>query len=385
MIALRRDLRPLAGVVALVLLLIAYGVVRPRAPLPPPPVALAKLPARPGDPASMAVLDLAPIDARARNAAVAFQPAMIEAAPPFAFAGTPADRARAVDCLAVAMLKEAGADAEGQRAVAQVVLNRVRHPAYPKSICAVVFQGAERATGCQFTFTCDGALARREAPALLDAARVRAEAALGGARFEAVGTATHYHTDWVHPVWSAQLVKLAAVDTHLFFRWPGYWGSARALSERHAGGEPRVAALAFLSAHTPLPTADAAPRPDLPPVGATGAAALVSGGAIVARGDERRFLIHLGRAQSPPAMRAMATTLCGADGPCEVIGWFRSADVPPSFPIAASARAKAGFTFERRADGRAATRYDCRLYARPDRRECLAGTVPAAGIEPAAP
>ncbi|MCZ3110870.1 cell wall hydrolase, partial [Acinetobacter baumannii] len=74
--------------------------------------------------------------------------------------GDTALQARAIDCMAAAVLYEAGDDAVGQRAVAQVVINRVRHPAFPKTICAVVFQGSDRATGCQFTFTCDGALVR---------------------------------------------------------------------------------------------------------------------------------------------------------------------------------------------------------------------------------
>jgi hypothetical protein len=75
-------------------------------------------------------------------------------------AGSAEDRARARTCLAQTAWYEAGQDRAGQQAVVQVVLNRVRHPAYPKTICGVVFQGSERRTGCQFTFTCDGSLAR---------------------------------------------------------------------------------------------------------------------------------------------------------------------------------------------------------------------------------
>ena len=44
--------------------------------------------------------------------------------------------------------------------MAQVILNRVRDPNFPASVCGVVYQGAERVTGCQFSFTCDGSLAR---------------------------------------------------------------------------------------------------------------------------------------------------------------------------------------------------------------------------------
>jgi len=75
--------------------------------------------------------------------------------------GTALDQMRALTCLTQAVYYEAASEPDGgQRAVAQVVLNRVAHPAYPKTVCGVVYQGSERSTGCQFTFTCDGALAR---------------------------------------------------------------------------------------------------------------------------------------------------------------------------------------------------------------------------------
>jgi hypothetical protein len=80
---------------------------------------------------------------------------------PLQFLGPTGDRDRAIDCLAVAAWYEAGNDFDGQRSVIQVVLNRVAHPGFPKSVCGVVFQGSQRATGCQFTFTCDGSMARR--------------------------------------------------------------------------------------------------------------------------------------------------------------------------------------------------------------------------------
>lgn len=99
--------------------------------------------------------------ARAINAATPFVNGPISAAAPFITKLNGDDRARAVDCLGAAMWYEAGADWEGQRAVAQVVLNRVRHPAFPHSVCGVAFQGSDRKTGCQFTFACDGAMARR--------------------------------------------------------------------------------------------------------------------------------------------------------------------------------------------------------------------------------
>ena len=96
-------------------------------------------------------------------------------------AQSPADQVRSLQCLAEAVYYEARSESEeGQRAVAQVVLNRVRHPAWPGSVCGVVYQGPLRAGGgCQFTFTCDGALLRL--PYGEDWARARRIAAERGA------------------------------------------------------------------------------------------------------------------------------------------------------------------------------------------------------------
>lgn len=206
-----------------------------------------------------------PMDkARALNAAIPFSRRANPAASPFRFAGGAEDLARATDCLASAQIYEAGDDAVGEQAVAQVVLNRVRHPAFPTSVCGVVFQGQERRTGCQFTFTCDGALARTPSPAAWTRARTIAKAALAGSVFRPVGLATHYHTDWVVPYWSASLDKTAKVGTHLFFRWTGWWGTPPAFQPSVGGAEPLIGRIARLSlAHrgTALPvmaTADMA-------------------------------------------------------------------------------------------------------------------------------
>ena len=101
--------------------------------------------------------------AELRNASIGIQSDVGPAARPFlsaAYSGTAA--ARALECLATAVYYEAASEPlDTQRAVAQVVLNRMRHASYPNSICGVVFEGSSRQTGCQFTFTCDGALQRR--------------------------------------------------------------------------------------------------------------------------------------------------------------------------------------------------------------------------------
>ena len=159
-------------------------------------------------------------EARAYNDAVPFAPGRLEAASRFYFHGTPAARLQATQCLATVAIYEAGDDPRGQRAVMQVVLNRVRAPGFPKTVCGVVYQGAGLPTGCQFSFACDGSVKRRPETAGWAAARLRAGHALAGAVFAPVGTATHYHTDWVVPYWSGSLSKIAKIDTHIFYRRP---------------------------------------------------------------------------------------------------------------------------------------------------------------------
>jgi hypothetical protein len=182
----------------------------------------------------------------------------IVAAKPFALGPASAvDRGRALQCLANAVYYEAASESDaGQRAVAQVVLNRVRHPAFPATVCGVVYQGSEKA-GCQFSFACDGATARvPEAKAMLRATRIAA-AALAGYVFAPVGLATHYHTYAVTPAWNRALVMTDVVGAHFFHRWKGYWGTARAFSQTYRGGEPGV------GSHAPvvptLPAVSSAP------------------------------------------------------------------------------------------------------------------------------
>ena len=166
------------------------------------------------------------------------------AARPFAFRGNSAVRSRALECLASAVYYEAGdQDDNGQRAVAQVVLNRVRHPAFPGSVCDVVYQGSTRATGCQFTFTCDGSLYRRPDVAGWNRAWRIAAAALSGSVYAPVGYATHYHANYVVPYWASTLAKNAVVGAHIFYRWAGGWGVPAAFSKAYSGREPNVGAL----------------------------------------------------------------------------------------------------------------------------------------------
>ena len=162
------------------------------------------------------------------------------AAAPFAV-GAASERAMAasLQCLTAAVYYEARSEGlEGQRAVAQVVLNRVRHPAFPKSVCGVVYQGSRRRTGCQFSFTCDGSLrARRDRDAWLRARKVAANALAGGV-YGPVGLATHYHASYVRPWWAAAMRRAVTVGSHIFYRWRGEWGDPKSFRRPYLAAEP---------------------------------------------------------------------------------------------------------------------------------------------------
>jgi spore germination cell wall hydrolase CwlJ-like protein len=178
-------------------------------------------------------------DAKLINAAMPFNSGPILAANRFVIPAADAnDHGRALLCLTQAVYYEAGFEPlEGRRAVAQVVLNRTKHPAYPKSVCGVVYQ--RNATPvCQFTFVCDGSLDRRPEPGTWNEARRIAAAALAGYVEKSVGSATHYHADYVAPRWAPMLAKISKIGAHIFYRWQGAWGLPGAFTGRYIG-EPR--------------------------------------------------------------------------------------------------------------------------------------------------
>ncbi|CAN5325142.1 hypothetical protein BH09PSE1_BH09PSE1_08710 [soil metagenome] len=153
-----------------------------------------------------------------------------DAARPFRL-GNALDASRDLECLTQAAYYEArGEGRDGMQAVAQVVLNRVRHPAFPKSVCGVVFQGAGLRAGCQFSFTCDGSMRARVNPVAWDRARDVASKALSGAVFATVGNATHFHTTGVSPAWRNSLIQVSQVGHHMFYRFGGRSGSSGAFT-----------------------------------------------------------------------------------------------------------------------------------------------------------
>ncbi|MEP7221162.1 MAG: cell wall hydrolase [Novosphingobium sp.] len=313
--------------------------------LKPPPVA---------EPLVFAAMT--PDRARQINAAISFA-GIGPPARPFSASGDEGSRARATDCMAAAMWYEAGSDEAGNRSVGQVVLNRLRHPAFPATVCGVVFQGSERRTGCQFTFTCDGALARVPPAAAYQRVRDRAAAMLAGSTEASVGLATHYHTDWVHPIWSAELEKIARVGTHLFFRWKGAWGGPHAQMSHYAGVEPTIPALAFLSpAHrAALPAGEAVPAAVASESAATVATAKVDNSSGLIRVE----ISPLGNAS---AQALAAYDLCGDRAFCEIEGRLPGSGVNGP---------KVFYYIRDRSQKIERALWDCTRFKRPTTTQCL--------------
>lgn len=171
------------------------------------------------------------------------------------------DRAEVVSaehkCLTQAVYYEAGYErTEGKLAVAEVIMNRVADHRYPNSVCEVVFQGATRTTGCQFTFTCDGALNRRPNQRRWEEAETVAAHVLMDLHERRTGSATHYHATYVDPIWNVGLVRTNKIDTHIFYRFPrgSEWAAARSAVAR------KQAYRAQLASYDPN-SGDVAPEP----------------------------------------------------------------------------------------------------------------------------
>ena len=176
--------------------------------------------------------------AQERNALIAVTAEPLARMPGYAVVATDsAQYATALKCLTQAVYYEAANEPElGKRAVAQVVINRLRHPAYPKSVCGVVYEGANAAV-CQFSFTCDGALLRAPMPRQWAESRKAAEEILAGQVVSEVGSATNYHADYVLPRWAFTLGKIRQIGAHIFYRFPGAFGSASVFNGRWDGVE----------------------------------------------------------------------------------------------------------------------------------------------------
>ena len=219
-----------------------------------PPMLAAK------DTSLLRALALSPAIADGRDATAPLRPAppLLRLAP--AFLAQPRSRddaTRAATCLTAAVYYEARSESlDGQRAVAQVVLNRVRDRAFPASVCGVVYQGGARrdgrGIGCQFSFACDGSTSRPVDGAAWQRARAVAEAALAGAVYAPIGAATYYHSNAVYPWWAPSLARIGRIGAHIFYGWRSALASALSFRRDYAGVEP---------VSTPLLAATSSPAP----------------------------------------------------------------------------------------------------------------------------
>lgn len=141
------------------------------------------------------------------------------------------DAHREQQCLAEAVYYEARSERlPGQKAVAEVVLNRVKSKHFPNTICGVVYQGAERRTGCQFSFTCDGSMTKLPKGKSWDNAQAVADHMIMGVSAPMTWRSTHYHTTDVNPKWSKTLRQTRKYDTHVFYRFKPRPTQRRAVS-----------------------------------------------------------------------------------------------------------------------------------------------------------
>ena len=209
--------------------------------------------------------NIAPQQALQVNAEIPVAQGPNPAAVPFKFKGRQASRGQALDMPCQRGLLRSREPGRRRRARGRAGRPEPGPPpGLPgDSVCGVVYQGSTRATGCQFTFTCDGSLYRQpDAVGWRRASRV-AEAALGGSVYAPVGWATHYHADYVVPYWASSLAKNAMVGAHIFYHWAGEWGQPAIFTKSYAGREPNALGLrnAALARRKPRPAAKARASP----------------------------------------------------------------------------------------------------------------------------
>jgi len=139
--------------------------------------------------------------------------------------------ARQTQCLAEAVYYEARSETKsGQKAVAEVVLNRVASKHFPSSVCGVVYQGAQRTSGCQFSFACDGSTAKIPHGKHWERSQDVAAHMMMGLSAPLTSRATHYHTTDVEPKWAPSLRQTRQFDTHVFYRFMPKKRQLRAVS-----------------------------------------------------------------------------------------------------------------------------------------------------------
>ena len=204
-------------------------------------------------------------------------PASVEVTPS-TFVSTRAHRAEEAECLAQVMYYEArGEGVQGQKAVAEVVLQRTKTAGYPDNVCGVVYDGAQPDRRCQFSFACDGTLRRPRDYGTWSRVRVLAERIISGeVKLSGVTHyATAYHSIDVTPAWADGMIKTAEIGNHVFYKRDRF-AQAR-LAQMIA--VPGIGTLSGLFSQEPIaplevavPAATSQPQVEIPAV-------LLSGGA----------------------------------------------------------------------------------------------------------
>jgi spore germination cell wall hydrolase CwlJ-like protein len=123
-------------------------------------------------------------------------------------------------CLATAIYFEArGEPSIGQKAVAQVILNRVEDDSYPESVCGVVYQNRDRRNACQFSFACDGVPERTsDSRAWKKATAIASQTLRGDNPVMKQARATHYHASNIRPRWASSLKRVQVIGRHVFYQ-----------------------------------------------------------------------------------------------------------------------------------------------------------------------
>lgn len=300
---------------------------------------------------------------------------------PFIFQGSATDKGLAANCLATAAWYEAGDDAEGQRAVVQVVLNRVRDPSFPNSVCGNVFQGYQRTTGCQFSFTCDGSMLRRKpSEAAWGRALALSERALAGEVDTQVHNATHFHADYVNPWWNAYMRPIAKVGAHIFYVRNG----ARGILPGSAGTLSAEFAIPDVSKRRVASSGEGAQASDtagfvIPGLGESRTTAVEPGFEVapitVARTTAKIFQVD---AQGQNGRWALAGLgACKAQKSCVAIAYGNGETVRASRDMEAKDLSRPLFVFVRdAASGMDVALWDCDRVSRPSANDCLPANGP---------
>ncbi len=290
---------------------------------------------------------------------------------PFSYSGAEGNRDKAAECLANAAWYEAGNDPIGQRAVMQTVINRVNHSAYPNSVCGVIFEGSHLSTGCQFTFTCDGSLgARRPSARALASAKARAEEALRGEVDESIGTATHYHADYVYPYWADRLDRIAIVGPHIFYKFRGSSGTLR--SRSHLEGEADFNELAARKSRSSK-AIEAVSGASVDVVELTaGAMADIAVSETVREVSRNAFYIAVGDSRAAGRWAVSALEKCRGRNDCQVIGYENETAALRNRRSDLSDRQRPLFLFVRdKASGMEISLWDCQRVSRNKASQCL--------------